>query len=196
MIAGHFGLSAIVKSRAPYVPLWALMVATVWLDVVFVPLFLSGVETIESTAGPRGGYGTGIIHANYTHSLVGALTLSALFGCLAYWLWGKRSGLILGAVAMSHWLLDLIVHRGDMPLLPGNAGAMPLLGFGLWRHPSASAAVELTLVVVGSFLYWRAALLLTSARPEADRRSAMAVALLILVSGCAVLLLDVTNVLS
>jgi hypothetical protein len=58
-------------------------------------------------------------------------------------------------VALSHWLLDLIVHRADLPLLPGNAGDLPKLGFGLWRLPAEAAAFELILVVAGAFLYWR-----------------------------------------
>ena len=45
MIAGHFGLAAGAKSGTPAAPLWALMLATQWLDVFFVPLFLLGVET-------------------------------------------------------------------------------------------------------------------------------------------------------
>jgi membrane-bound metal-dependent hydrolase YbcI (DUF457 family) len=63
-----------------------------------------------------------VIHADYTHSLLGALVLSALFGAVAGWRWDRRSGVLLGAVAFSHWVLDLIVHRPDLPILPGNAG--------------------------------------------------------------------------
>ena len=55
MIAGHFGLAAGAKSAARTTPLWALMLATAWLDVVFVPLFLAGVETIENVPGTAGG---------------------------------------------------------------------------------------------------------------------------------------------
>ena len=55
MIAGHFGFAAGVKGRQRQVPLWALMLATVWLDVVFVPLFAAGIETID--VSPGGGYG-------------------------------------------------------------------------------------------------------------------------------------------
>ena len=39
MVPGHFGFAAAVKSRVPSAPLWALMLATQWLDVFFVPLF-------------------------------------------------------------------------------------------------------------------------------------------------------------
>ena len=65
--------------------------------------------------------------------------------------------MLLGAVAFSHWVLDLIVHRGDMPVLPGNAGNLPLLGFGLWGTPVASILLEAVLFVLGVFLYWRSA---------------------------------------
>src|SRR5919202_6777485 len=118
MVAGHFGLAAGVKSQVPAAPLWALMLATQWLDVFFVPLFLSGVETIEpvNPANPNA-YGAGIIHANYTHSLVGALLLSALAGLLAWAWWGRRVGGGIAAVAFSHWLLGLVVHPGDPPIL-------------------------------------------------------------------------------
>ena len=83
VIAGHFGLAAFVKSRERRAPLWALMLAAVWLDIVFVPLFLAGVETIRRLPGARGSYGTGIIYADYTHSLVGSAFLSALLGAAA-----------------------------------------------------------------------------------------------------------------
>ena len=144
MIAGHFGFAAGVKARERAVPLWALMLACQWLDVVFVPLLLLGVERLEPLDG--GGYGKVIIHADWTHSLLGALLLSALLGAF----WRGRARIVIGAVAFSHWVLDLIVHRADMPLLPANAGGFPRLGFGLWRWPAATALVELALVIGGS----------------------------------------------
>ena len=158
MIAGHFGFAALVKQRERSTPLWALMLACQWLDVVFVPLLVGGIETLNPIAGSKpGAYGESIIYADYTHSLVGALVLSALFGGVALLAWGRRSALVLGAVVFSHWVLDLLCHRGDMPILPGNAGHLPRLGFGLWRIPAASLAAELVLVVAGGWLYWRAA---------------------------------------
>jgi hypothetical protein len=157
MIAGHFGLAAGVKDAEPRAPLWALMLATVWLDIVFVPLFLAGIETIEPMPGTDGGYGESIIHANYTHSLVGAVLLAAIFGLVAAVPWGRRVGGVLGAVVFSHWLLDLLVHHGDMPILPGEAGGLPRLGFGLWQYPLVVVLLETALVLGGAYLYWRAA---------------------------------------
>jgi membrane-bound metal-dependent hydrolase YbcI (DUF457 family) len=154
VIAGHFGFAAAVKASERRVPLWALMLACEWLDVVFVPFVVAGVEHIDKVPGTSGGYGEAIIHADYTHSLIGALVLSAIFGAVCAWRWGRRSGVVLGAVVFSHWILDLVVHRGDMPILPGHAGT---LGLGLWRYPAIAAAVELALVAIGAYAYWRAA---------------------------------------
>jgi hypothetical protein len=194
MIAGHFGFAAAVKSREPQCPLWALMLATAWLDVVFVPLYLTGVETIEAAPGASSGYGGAIIHADYTHSLVGALLLSGVFGGAGAAAWGRRNGLVLALVAFSHWALDLVVHRGDMPILPANLGGLPRLGFGLWRVPLAAMSVELALVVAGAWLYWRAARAAAALAGRGERRAAVA-ALFILLSGLLVLGLDVTGVL-
>jgi hypothetical protein len=88
VIAGHFGFAAAVKSRVPRAPLWALMLATVWMDVLFVPLVVGGIETFSPLPGTAGGYGQVIIHADYTHSLVGALAIAAAFGAVAAIPWG------------------------------------------------------------------------------------------------------------
>jgi membrane-bound metal-dependent hydrolase YbcI (DUF457 family) len=97
--------------------------------VIFVPLLLSGAETIEPIDGR--GYGKMIIHADYTHSLIGALLLALLAGWLAKRLWGRRGGIVISSMVFSHWLLDLLVHRADLPILPGNPGNLLLLGFQL-----------------------------------------------------------------
>jgi len=173
VVAGHFGLAAAVKAKEPQVPLWSLMLATAWLDVLFVPLYIAGIERIEPAPGTGGtGYGEGVIYADYTHSLVGALALGLLFGLIAAVPWGRRTGVVLGAVVFSHWVLDLLVHRGDMPILPGNFGDLPRLGFGLWQIPLAAAAAELALVAIGTVLYGRAAA--RRAGPAAGGRSRLA----------------------
>ena len=190
MIAGHFGLAAGVKRAEPRAPLWALMLATVWLDVVFLPLFLLGIETIAPIPGSAGGYGRNIIHADYTHSLVGAALLAILFGAVAAVPWGGRVGAVLGAVVFSHWVLDLIVHRGDMPILPANAGSLPRLGLGMWEFSTVSIALELALVVAGAYLYWRAARQVVAPSTGATDRAPL-LAALILVAGIVTLAVDV-----
>jgi hypothetical protein len=195
VLAGHFGLAAAVKAREPQTPLWALMFATSFLDVVFVPLYFSGIETIEIVPGTAGGYGSAIIHANYTHSLVGALALAALFGGVAAGAWGRRTGFVLGAVVFSHWVLDLLVHRGDLPILPGDAGGLPRLGFGLWQYPEITAALELALIAIGAFLYWRAALRTTQSTVGVPAWRAHLVGALTLGFGVLVLGTDVLGIL-
>jgi hypothetical protein len=63
IIAGYFGLAASVKGRERSTPLWMLMLRTVWLDIVFVPLFAAGVEVkppnwkgIPTAPPPRADY--------------------------------------------------------------------------------------------------------------------------------------------
>jgi hypothetical protein len=173
LIAGHFGFAAAVKSREREVPLWALMLACQWLDVIFVPLYAAGMERMVPVEG--GGYGKVIIYADWTHSLLGALLLSALFGALFVSSRGRRAGVVLALVSFSHWVLDAVVHRADLPLLPANALGLPRIGLGLWRFPAAAAGVELLLVAAGAALYWRAALS-TGARRQANLAGAVVLA--------------------
>jgi len=129
------------------------MAATQLIDIAFVPLYLTGIEPIDASEGS--GYGQGVIHADYTHALVSVLVIALISGWLASRAWGKRGGITIGAVVFSHWVLDLLVHRADLPILPGNFGDLPLLGFGLWRYPFIAAGIELLLVAVGFFMYAR-----------------------------------------
>ncbi len=80
--------------------------------------------------------------------------------------WRQRGGIVIAGVVFSHWLLDLLVHRPDLPILPGNVGGLPLLGFGLWRFPIVAATLELILVLGGAYLYYRRATRLPPARAE------------------------------
>jgi hypothetical protein len=193
VIAGHFGLAAGIKARQPAVPLWALMLATQWLDVVFVPLFLTHVERIDTIGGARAGYGNGIIHADYTHSLVGAVVLALLFALPAAWRWGRRAAVVLAAVVFSHWLLDLIVHRHDMPLWPGAPAGTPLFGFGLWRSPLAAAAAELALVLWGGAAYLGAAVAAARARDPARLKRARIAGATVFAAGLLTLALSVAG---
>ena len=157
MTAGNFGFAAVIKSSAPKVPLWALMLGTYLLDFVFIILVAAGLESFAPIDPAHPAYGQVSIQAYYSHSLVGAVLIALIAGLLAAWAWGRRVGIVIGAVVFSHWILDLIVHRPDLPILPGNAGNLPLLGFGLWQLPLASAIVELVLVLAGTYLYYQKA---------------------------------------
>ena len=154
MIAGHFALAAAVRARDKSAPLWALALATQWLDIVFVPLYAAGVESMERAPGVPPGYGEGLFHIPWTHSLLGATALAAIFALPAGLRWGRRAGVVLGAVVLSHWVLDAVVHRPDLPLVPWGG---PAIGLGLWNQRVAAAVLELALVLAASALYFRSA---------------------------------------
>lgn len=186
MFAGHFGVAAgakaidvallkkgkmdgIASASSQYrnVPLWALMLSTQLLDVVFVLLVIPGVEAF----GGASGYGQGWIRAYYSHSLTGALLISIVAGAFAWRWWGRQGGLLIGATVFSHWLLDLLVHRPDLPLLPGNIGSFPLLGFGLWNTPAISITLEALLILSGAAFYIFSLFARTAQQPGGGRRA-------------------------
>jgi hypothetical protein len=90
-------------------------------------------------------------------------------------------------------LLDLVVHRADMPILPANLAHLPKLGFGLWQWPAAAIIAELALVVAGALCYWRAARAAVRSAGGSGVLRADVTAALILICGCAILLLDATG---
>jgi len=174
MNAGHFGLATGVKAWAPRVPLWALLLGSYLLDIIFIILYIAGgIESFAPIDPAHPTYGGVIIHAEYTHSLVGALLIAAVAGGLASRWWGRRGGLVIAALVFSHWILDLLVHRPDLPILPGNLGNLPLLGLGLWDVPAVSVLLELVLCLGGALLYYRRASQLPTpadATPSSQRR--------------------------
>lgn len=68
---------------------------------------------------------------------------------------------MVGLLVLSHWLLDALAHRPDLPIVPGSEARV---GLGLWYSVPATLAVELTLFAAGWWLYLRAT------RPVAGRR--------------------------
>lgn len=151
MFIGHFALGTLVKPMAPTLPIWALVVAPQFMDLLFLPLVAVGIEGYIS--GP---FGHSEIDALYTHSLVGA----ALIAAVAYWigvtLWKTTAaGAILASLSFSHWIIDLFVHHNDMPWLPANLGNFPLLGFGLWDYEYAVFCTELLMAIIAVALYFR-----------------------------------------
>lgn len=187
MITGHFGLAAGVKKIAPRLPLWSLLLATFWLDVIFIIFSVFGLESFAPMDPANPAYGEVIINTHYTHSLVGALLISLITGWLASLRWQKDGGIVIGAVVFSHWILDLLVHRPDLPLLPGNLGDLPLLGLGLWQYPRLSGALEFVLAMGGAILYWVGA-----AKLKRDQRQRAWTASL--VTGTLLLMLFISNI--
>lgn len=194
MGAGHFALAAGLKRWAPRLPLWVLIFSSYLLDVIFIVLFAAGIESLAQIDPANPGYGGAIIHAYYTHSLVGALLIAAAAGLLASRWWGRGGGWIVTGLVFSHWLLDLVVHRPDMPILPDNLGNLPLLGLGLWQVPAASAFVELALVLSGSILYYRSAARLptpTGMTPAVQRQRVLTASVTVAVLLLLILISDV-----
>lgn len=120
------------------------------------------------------------------------LALSAALGAMFLPRLGRRVAIVIALVSASHWVLDRVVHRADMPVLPGNFGNLPRLGFGLWNYPRAAACVELALVIAGAALYWRAALEV-SAKAGRSGRLASVSAAIVATFGLLVFLLDYTS---
>ena len=152
MLAGHLALGLAATRVEPKVPLAAAVGASFALDLVWPVLLLTGLESVR--VHPHDTAFTSLAFDSYpwTHSLVMVLVWSLVTGSVAARRIGGRAGARLGALVMSHWWLDFVTHRPDLPLWPGG----PLVGAGLWDSVPGTIFVEVGLFLAGVVVYGRA----------------------------------------
>jgi hypothetical protein len=165
MFIGHTAVALAAKKLAPEVSLGLLLAAATWLDLVWPILVLLGVEVVRVDPGNTAFTPLDFVSYPWTHSLLMALAWSVLFALvLSPWVRGRRALAVLAALVFSHWVLDFVSHRPDLPVTPGDAEK---LGLGLWNNVAATLAVEGVLMAAGTWLYLRA----THARAAAGRHA-------------------------
>ena len=155
MFIGHFAAAMAAKRAAPGVSLGWLFAAAQLPDLLWPALLLAGVERARVAPGDTAFTPLAFDHYPWSHSLLMVLLWGALLAGLHRRQRGGAAGgaTVLGALVVSHWVLDWITHRPDLPLAPG---AGPRLGLGLWNSVAATLAVELLLFAAGAWLYARA----------------------------------------
>jgi hypothetical protein len=114
-------------------------------------LVLTGLERVSIAPGDTALTPLRFDAYPFSHSLVAVTLWAALLGGL-HWRFkhGPRTGALIGLLVLSHWALDFVSHRPDLPLFPGRS---PLLGLGLWNSVPATLAVEGALFLGGTLFY-------------------------------------------
>lgn len=155
MLVGHYSASFAIKSLTRDVRLWVLFIAVQLMDVFWTSLLLLGVERarVEPTfpSVPLDLY-----YMPYSHSLVSIFVVCAL----VFFLYRRfvpprghlQPALFVALAVMSHWILDIPVHRPDLPLYDN----MDKIGLGLWNYPLWALLLEIGLLFIGMFMYLRA----------------------------------------
>jgi len=155
MFVGHYGPSFAIKAVRPAIPLWLLFIAVQLVDVAWSLLILLGVEKARIVPGITASNPFDLYYMPYTHSLVAAIVWSVAAGLL----WKVLSAsprnwtgaAWIGAAVFSHWILDWLVHRPDLPLYDN---AMKV-GLGIWNYPAIALVLEALLLFGGMFMYMR-----------------------------------------
>jgi hypothetical protein len=153
MFIGHFAVGLGAKAVRPAISLGTLFVAAQFIDLLWPLLLQLGVERVQIDPGNTAYTPLNFSHYPISHSLLTTVGWGLLLGVIYKFLRSDTRGAILiGLLAVSHWVLDLIVHRPDLPLYPGDA---PLVGLGLWNSIPFTVVVEGLLFAAGVALYLR-----------------------------------------
>ncbi len=176
MFLGHFAVGFAAKRVAPEVSLGTLFLAAQLADLLWPVFLLLGLEVVAIAPGATAVTPLDFVSYPWSHSLLMLAGWGALLGGL-WWLVRRgraAAALWIALLVVSHWLLDVVTHRPDMPLMPGSETR---LGLGLWDSRAATLAVEVVLLLAGVALYTRA----TTARDRTGRVALWALVAFLLV---------------
>jgi hypothetical protein len=153
MFLGHYAVALGAKRTAPTVSLGTLFAAAAFLDLVWPVLVIAGIEHVVVAPGSTKFTPLDFVDYPISHSLLLSLAWALVFGG-AHFLYRRsvRLAIVIAALVVSHWVLDAIVHRPDLPLFPGGSTR---IGFGLWNSVVGTLAVELAMFAVGLAIYLR-----------------------------------------
>jgi hypothetical protein len=154
MFIGHFALGFALKRAAPKIDLGWLIASVLFLDLVWPIFVLIGIERVDIDPGNTAFTPLNFVYYPYSHSFAAAIFWSFLFAGVYFTVSRYKPGaVVVAAGVFSHWALDLIVHRPDLPLYPGSTGTK--FGFELWNSIPATLAVESLMFVAGVWIYLR-----------------------------------------
>ncbi len=151
MFIGHLGVALAAKKLAPKTSLGTTFAAAQFVDLLWPALILTGVEHVSIVPGITKMTPLDFYDYPVSHSLLMALVWGVAFAAV-YWIARRytRGAWVIGALVVSHWLLDALVHRPDLPIAPWRS---PSVGLGLWNRPGAEAIVEASIFVGGLVVY-------------------------------------------
>ena len=150
MLLGHFGVALGVRRWSGRVSLGVLVLAAGWADLLWPLLVFAGVERVATDPGITAFNDVDFVEYPWSHSLLLGVAWGVVLGG-AYYAWRRHRGeaAVVGALVTSHWPLDYVVHRPDLPVWPGG----PEVGLTLWNSVVGTLAVEVGLLAAGATLY-------------------------------------------
>ena len=155
MFVGHFCLGLPRTTRATRISFATLFLSVQLADGLWPIFLLLGHEHVHIVPHTMKTSHLNFWDYPWSHSLAALAVWGALFGAVYYlarrYLFGA---ILLAAGVVSHWFLDALMHRPDMPVRPGG----PYVGLGLWNSLPATLAVEGGLYAAGILIYLRATL--------------------------------------
>jgi membrane-bound metal-dependent hydrolase YbcI (DUF457 family) len=150
MFIGHFAVGFASKKLAPRSSLLPLMAAPLLLDLLWPVFLLAGWEEVRIAPGDTAFTPLEFISYPLSHSLLTSMVWALTFA-LVYFAATRysRGSLVIAIGVLSHWFLDALTHRADMPLYPGG----PRVGLGLWNSPAGTMVLESLMFCAGVWAY-------------------------------------------
>ncbi len=158
MFIGHYAAALALKKSDKKLSLGLTFFAVFFVEIVWAVLVLVGVEKVNIVPGFTKYNDLQLVYFPYSHGLVATIFWGVLIYAMFRFLpnvFGssrKRAAAVMAIAIVSHFILDLVTHTTDLPLLTNN-GVM--LGFGLWNNVPATLIVEQTIFLGGLAVYYR-----------------------------------------
>lgn len=153
MIVIHAGLAVFGKSRTVRAPLGALLLAAFLPDLLAIICIAIGIEHLRVGHGHAAWFALSA-RMDLSHAWLTVALLAVLAALAGSRFWDRVSGLMLGYLVLSHWLIDMVFLPTVLPLLPFNLFDLPGFGLGLMQWPLRAIAIDscvgLMLVFLGA----------------------------------------------
>jgi hypothetical protein len=161
MFIGHFAVGLAAKKASPKINLGLLFIACQLLDLIWPVLILTGVEQVSVDHSATAVTPFNFSYYPWSHSLVMTIIYSLILGFIAAKVAkSNRTGIVFGFVILSHWILDFLTHRPDLPLYFDGLK----VGLGLWNSVVATFIIEGGIFIIGIFFYLQASPLISKKR--------------------------------
>lgn len=193
MFVGHYAASLALKGAERKASLGLLFIAVQFVDVLFFPLVLMGIEKVNIVPNYTESTHFELVYMPYTHSLLAAFVWAGAAYAFFRFVWPKiRSVATVMAVAVfSHWVFDLVVHTPDLPLWSDSS---PKLGFGLWNNAVATWTLEAILLLAGLAIYLKVTKPSTSGGPDSTEKPSFGSRFGMIIFVVVLILINVANV--